>query len=141
MTMSKVILGRVLVSGTAEAEVLTLSAPLSFWGGVSAENAEIVDPRHPQCGATLTGRIVVIPATVGSSSSSSILLELFRNNCAPSALLLGEADPILPLGAVIAAELGYDTCPIVSLDPAGLRQVSGAVRCRVDAEGGVAILR
>ena len=131
--------GRVLVEGDAEAEVLPLTAPLSFWGGVNAQTGEIVDPRHPECGATLTGRVVVIPATVGSSSSSSILLELLRNGCGPSALLLGETDPILPLGAVVARELGYEPCPIVSLDTATMRTASQAKRLRVRRDGGIVV--
>ena len=34
--------GQVLYSGNAKGEVLRLDAPISFWGGVNPENAEII---------------------------------------------------------------------------------------------------
>jgi len=52
---------------------------------------------------------------VGSSSSSAIMLELIREGTAPAAIVLGKADAILPLGVVVAAELGYAPIPILEL--------------------------
>ena len=63
----------------------------------------------------LGGTILAIPATVGSSSSSAILLELLRNGNAPAALILGQVDAILTLGVVVAREIGYPTIPVVEL--------------------------
>ena len=91
--------GRTLVPGTAEGRALVLDEPLSFWGGVDPETGDITDVRHPQHGASVTGRILVMPSGRGSSSSSSVLAESIRAGTAPAAIVLGEADPILALGS------------------------------------------
>jgi len=103
---------RVLVDGRAEGEVLLLERPLSLWGGLDAASGEVIDPRHPQRGAVLSGRVVALPVGRGSSSSSSILLEAVRLGTAPAALLTLEPDPILALGALVAKEL-YARWPVV----------------------------
>ncbi len=102
---------RVLIEGAASGPFIGLRAPISFWGGVDPETGRIHDPRHPDHGVELAGRVVWIPSTVGSSSSSSVLLELIRRRCHPAALLLGEVDPILVLGVVVAEELGWPSIP------------------------------
>ena len=109
---------RTLVPGTAEGRALVLDEPLSFWGGVDPETGDITDVRHPQHGASVTGRILVMPSGRGSSSSSSVLAESIRAGTAPAAIVLGEADPILALAAIVARELyGRVTPVVVATDP------------------------
>jgi predicted aconitase with swiveling domain len=96
-----------------------LDEPLSFWGGFDPETGRITDPRHPQRGTVLTGRVVVMPSGRGSSSSSAVLAEAVRIGTAPAAIVLYEPDPIVVLGAVVASELYGRTVPIV-LAPPGL---------------------
>jgi len=109
---------RTLVPGTAVAPALVLDEPLSFWGGVDPETGDITDVRHPQHGASVTGRILVMPSGRGSSSSSSVLAESIRGGTAPAAIVLGEADPILALGAIVARELYGKATPVaVATDP------------------------
>lgn len=105
---------RVLVDGRAEGEVLLLAGALSLWGGLDAATGEVIDPRHPQRGAVLSGRVVALPAGRGSSSASSVLLEAVRLGTAPAALLTLEPDPILALGALVAKEL-YSRWPVVAV--------------------------
>jgi uncharacterized protein len=104
---------RTLVSGSGSGEVLVLDEPLSFWGGVDPATGDVVDPRHPQHGANVAGRILVLPSGRGSSSSSSVLAEAIRAGTAPAAIVLAEPDPILALGAVVARELYGTTIPVV----------------------------
>ena len=108
---------RTLVAGTAEGPALVLDEPLSLWGGLDPETGNIVDTRHPQRGANVTGRVLVLPSGRGSSSSSSVLAEAIRAGTAPAAIVLGEADPILPLGAIVARELYGSSLPIVVVVP------------------------
>jgi predicted aconitase with swiveling domain len=110
--------GRVLVPGTAAGALLRLAAPLSFWGGVDPETARIIDVRHPQHGACLSGRMVALAALRGSSSSSAVMLELLRRRIAPAALILGEVDAILLLGILVAREMGYGTIPALEIPAA-----------------------
>lgn len=109
---------RTLVPGTAMAPALVLDEPLSFWGGIDPETGNVVDVRHPQNGANVIGRVLVMPSGRGSSSSSSVLAEAIRSGTAPAAIVLGEADPILALGAIVARELyGKVTPVVVGTDP------------------------
>jgi len=103
----------VLLPGDAAGEVLMLAAPLSFWGGVDPATGEIIDRRHPQAGAVVTGRMLVLPGGRGSSSAASVLAEAIRRGTAPAAILLGERDEIIFLGALVAADLYGTVCPVV----------------------------
>ena len=131
--------GRVLVAGRGSvvAPLLRLSAPLSFWGGVDPETGRVSDPRHPDHGRSVAGVVLALPAAVGSSSSSAVMLELIRGGRAPAALLLGRADAIVALGVVVARELGLEPIPVLEVPWAELAELDeGAVV--VTAEGTVA---
>lgn len=131
--------GRVLHRGQAEGQALVLTHPLSFWGGVDAVRGIVSDPRHPQHGASIKDRVLVLPATVGSSSSSAIMLELLRQGTAPAAILLGHVDAILPLGVVVAAELGHPTIPVLEVPVALLGAIPDGATVRVELDGSVAV--
>ena len=108
-----------LFPGSAEGEVLVLEAPLSFWGGVSWETGAITNARHPQLGAVVTGKILVVPEPVGSSSSSAVLLELIRSGRAPAAIVLGRPDAILVVACLVAREMGWTPPPVLVLPGCG----------------------
>ncbi|TIO76462.1 MAG: DUF126 domain-containing protein [Mesorhizobium sp.] len=106
----------ILVPGKAgEGEALALTAPISFWGGVDPRSGRIADVRHPQHGEVISGRVLFLPGTIGSSSASAVLLELVRNGRAPAALVLHEPDAILLLGLIVAREMGWETPMAVRL--------------------------
>lgn len=109
--------GDVLLPGPAiEARGLALTAPISFWGGVDPKRGTIADPRHPEHGVEIAGRVLMIPATVGSSSAAAILLELVHGGRAPAAVILHEPDAILLLGLIVAKEMGWSTPIAIRLD-------------------------
>jgi uncharacterized protein len=120
--------GRALAEGVAEGRALVLHEPLSLWGGVDPATGLIIDARHPQRGESVSGRVVVMPAARGSSSSSSVLAEAVRVGTAPAAIVLGEPDLILAVGAAVGEELYHRRVPIVQLAPADLAAIpDGAV--------------
>jgi len=125
---------RSLTRGEAAGEALVLSAPLSFWGGVDAESGRICDPNHPEFGVSVVSRVLVMPLARGSSSSSSVLAEAIRLATAPSAIVLGAADPILTVGAIVAASLYGRFCPIVVCPIDGVA-TGDRVRVRAGAGG------
>ena len=132
--------GRVLVAGEASGVALRLEEPLSLWGGLNPQTGEIIDRRHPQSGAIVTGRVVVMPSGRGSSSASSILLEAVRLETAPAAILLrSETDGIITLGAVVAQELYHRAPPVLLLDEDAYRQVADGVIVRVTGDGGIVV--
>ena len=129
--------GRTLVAGWAAGEALVLTEALSFWGGLDPATGALIDTHHPQLGATLTGRILVMPSGRGSSSSSYVLAEAIRAGTAPAAIVLREPDGIIALGAIVARELYGTNMPVVALqatDYGGLRTGDDLeVDARVDA--------
>jgi len=131
---------RAYVAGDAEGAALALATPLSFWGGVEAGSGRIVDASQPQCGASLAGRILVMPGGRGSSSSSSVLAEAIRLETAPRGIILASPDPILTVGAIVARSLYDLSCPIVVCSIEGI--ASGdrlVIRARADGEAEVEI--
>lgn len=132
--------GRVLAPGDAEGRALVLDEPLSFWGGVDPASGAIIDARHPQLGASVKGRVVVMRSVRGSSSSSSVLAETVRAGCAPAAVLLGEPDLILAVGAAVAEELYRVRLPILHMTPDDLAAISDGAMVFV-AEGGEVTVR
>ena len=110
--------GRALLPGEAAGTALVLEAPLSMWGGLDPHTGRLCDHHHPQLGATIAGRVLVMPSGRGSSSSSSVLAEAVRLGSAPAAVLLAEPDEILMLGALVAEYLYGRACPILVLPEA-----------------------
>jgi predicted aconitase with swiveling domain len=121
----------VLVGGEASGEVLSLTRPLSFWGGVDAERGVISSHGHPQLGTSLIGRIMVMPAVIGSSSSSSVLAEMLRRGTGPAGLVLGHPDSILAIGSIVAGHMYGASCPVVVLDAPGMAVLAGARRAHI----------
>ena len=109
--------------GVTGARALVLDEPLSLWGGVDPASGEIIDAHHPQRGAIVRGRVLVMPGGRGSSSSASVLAEAVRAGTAPAAILLGEPDLILAIGAAVAEELYGVRVPVVVLDRAAVEAI------------------
>jgi len=107
----------VLNAGTAHGAVLQLGADISFWGGVDPRTGVIIDRRHPQYGESVAGKILSMNRSIGSSSGSSILLELFQRGKAPSGIILLEVDFIITLGVVVAREMQFGDIPVVKVQP------------------------
>ncbi|MEE2898775.1 MAG: DUF126 domain-containing protein [Gemmatimonadota bacterium] len=127
--------GRVLVAGEGGGPLLRLDHAISFWGGVDPVAGTICDPRHPDFGASIAGTVLAIPAAVGSSSSSAIMLELLREGTAPAAILLARADAILALGVIVGRELGYNGIPIVEVPVEQLACLEQGAPALVSATG------
>lgn len=121
------------VSGRA----LVLGEPLSLWGGMDPATGELIDGHHPQRGESLAGRIVVMRSGRGSSSSASVLAEAVRAGTAPAAIILGEPDLILAIGAAVAEELYGRTVPVLVVPMAQLRTIADGAEVRIGADGGV----
>ena len=107
-----------------EAAALVLGEPLSLWGGMDPATGEIIDAHHPQRGANLAGRVVVMPSGRGSSSSASVLAEAVRAGTAPKAIVLAEPDLILAIGAAVAEELYGTRVPVIVAAPTMLATIA-----------------
>jgi len=107
--------GRILISGHADGKILTCIEGLSFWGGVDPESGTIIDVHHPNHGASVSGKILMMPTSRGSCSGSGVLLELSMNGLAPAALVFCDDEEILTLGALVSDRIFGKPLPTISL--------------------------
>jgi predicted aconitase with swiveling domain len=130
---------RVLVDGAATGAILATDTPLSLWGGLDVATGEVIDRHHPLQGEVITGRVLVLPAGRGSSASSAMLLESVVGGSGPAALLLGGADEVLAIGAIVADELFDRPIPVLVLDTDTFASASLASHATIE-RGGVLTL-
>ncbi len=116
---------------------LILDEGLSLWGGMDPSTGKLIDTHHPQRGASLTGRVVVMPSGRGSSSSASVLAEAVRASTAPAAFVLEEPDLILAIGSAVALELYGVLVPVVVLGPDAREPIQDGVGLVIASNGTV----
>ena len=117
---------------------LVLDEGLSLWGGMDPSTGKLIDAHHPQHGASLSGRIVVMRSGRGSSSSASVLAEAVRARTAPAAILLGEPDLILGIGSAVAEELYGTVVPVLVLGADRLADIRDGEMVRIGPDGSIA---
>ena len=102
-----------ILAGKAAGPVVATREALSFWGGVDPATGLVIDVHHPLHGRSLTGAILLMPSSRGSCTGSGVLLELILTGRGPSALVFTEAEDVLTLGALVAAEMFDRPLPVV----------------------------
>ncbi|WP_332303073.1 cis-3-hydroxy-L-proline dehydratase [Rhizobium sp. GR12] len=123
---------RSILAGAAEGAVIATSEALSFWGGVDPATGKVIDVHHPLHGVRLTGGVLFMPSSRGSCTGSGVLLDLIVTGRAPSALVFCEAEDVLTLGALIAAEMFGRPLPVLRLDAESFARFSQAAHVRID---------
>jgi predicted aconitase with swiveling domain len=106
---------RVLNPGSARGAIIVLEEPLSFWGGFDPASGVVIDRHHPQCGETLSGKVVLMRESRGSGTAPGAIAEAIRLGTAPAAIVLVEPDINLAIGAMTAAQLYGKHCPILAV--------------------------
>ena len=107
----------VLNPGIAQGPVQVLTEPLSFWGAFDPRSGKIIDTHHPQCGAVLSGTILLMRESRGSGTAPGAIAEAIRLGTAPAAIILITPDINLAVGAAVATRLYGKPCPILALTP------------------------
>ena len=108
---------QVIIPGAARGIALVSDEPLSFWGGYDYETGRIIDQRHPLAGECAAGRVLALPYTRGSSTTTAGLLEAVRAGTAPAAILTTDVDTFFALAAIVADELYGKAIPLLKLNP------------------------
>jgi predicted aconitase with swiveling domain len=108
---------QVIIPGAARGIALVSDEPLSFWGGYDYETGRIIDQRHPLAGECAAGRVLALPYTRGSSTTTAVLLEAVRAGTAPAAILTTGVDTFFALAAIVADELYGKAIPLLKLNP------------------------
>lgn len=131
--------GRAIVAGAARGEALVTTEPLSFWGGFDFNTGEIIDRHHPLAGVRAAGRILAVPYSKGSSTTTAVLLEAVRAGTAPAAILTTGVDTFFALAAVVALEMYGKSFPVIALQPEDFQRLRTGDVVAVDASGTIAI--
>src|SRR4051794_18222856 len=129
------IAGRPIVEGTVTGEALVTADPLSFWGGYDFRTGEIIDKHHPLAGVRAAGRILAVPFSKGSSTTTAVLLEAVRAGTAPAAILTTGVDSFFALASIVADVMYGKSFPVIALEPADFGTLRTGERLSVSDDG------
>ncbi|MDK1385540.1 aconitase X [Sinorhizobium sp. 8-89] len=129
--MTRSISARSILGGTARGPIVGTVEALSFWGGVDPATGRVIDVHHPLHGSCLTGGILLMPSSRGSCTGSGVLLDLALTGRAPAALVFCEAEDVLTLGALIAAEMFGKPLPVLRVSRKAFEALSQAETARI----------
>lgn len=133
--------GKVIIPGEAQGSALVGNEPLSFWGGYDWKTGEIIDRRHVLSGCIAKGKILAIPFTRGSSTTTAVLLEAIRAGTAPAAIITTDTDFFFALASVVADELYTASLPLMVLDEEGFAKLRTGDEIRVGRDGTLIVRR
>jgi predicted aconitase with swiveling domain len=131
----RVIAGRAVIAGEAEGEALVSRDAISFWGGYDFRTGEIIDRHHALAGIRAAGRILVVPFSKGSSTTTAVLLEAVRAGTAPAAIVTTGVDAFFALASIVADVMYGKPFPVIALGPEDFATLSTGERLRIDADG------
>ena len=133
--------GKVVIPGEVRGTVLVGNEPLSFWGGYDWKTGEIIDRRHILSGAIARNKILAVPSTRGSSTTTAVLLEAIRAKTAPAAILTTDTDFFFALASVVADELYASPLPLVALSEEDFARLKTDDQLLITTQGAVIIYR
>ncbi len=137
--MGRVMQGRVIVAGTASGLALVSREPLSFWGGYDYHTGEIIDRRHPLSGQIAAGRVLAVPFTRGSSTTTAVLLEAVKAGTAPAALLTTGPDSFFALASIVADEMYGRPIPLIALSEFDFARLATGQTVQVTVDGQIVV--
>ena len=133
--------GTSVISGSAKGTALVSSEPLSFWGGYDWKSGEITDRRHPLSGWVAAEKILVIPFTRGSSTTTAVLLEAIRAGTAPAAIITTETDFFFALASVVADELYAKPLPLLAISESDFARLHTGDLIEINEHGNIFVHR
>lgn len=131
--------GKAFIQGTASGVALATNEPLSFWGGYDWQTGEIIDRRHPLSGMIAKDKILVIPFTRGSSTTTAVLLEAIRAKTAPKAIVTTATDFFFALASVVADELYQMPIPLVAVSEQEFSKIQTGNLVQIENEGKIIV--
>jgi len=132
-----VIAGRAIVPGHAEGVALVTNDALSFWGGYDFHTGEIIDKHHPLAGVRAAGRILAVPFSKGSSTTTAVLLEAVRAGTAPAAIVTTGTDSFFALASIVADVMYGKPFPVIALDADDFASLKTGEYLTVDVSGAI----
>lgn len=134
-----IIQGKPFIQGIASGIALATNEPLSFWGGYDWKTGEIIDRRHPLSGMIAKDKILVIPFTRGSSTTTAVLLEAIRAQTAPKAIITTSTDFFFALASVVADELYKMSIPLIAVNKNEFEKIKTDDEIEIDQKGMITV--
>src|SRR5512143_2575469 len=131
----RVIAGRPVVEGHAEGDALVTHESLSFWGGFDFHTGMIIDTHHPLAGVSAAGRILAVPYSKGSSTTTAVLLEAVRAGTAPAAILTTGVDSFFALASIVAGIMYGKSFPVIALEASDFARLKTGEVLAIDSSG------
>ena len=117
--------GRLIFAGKGSGRVLKSDAPLGLFGHLDPKTGVYHEAGHPLDGKCVKGRVLAFPRAKGSTVGSYILYALRKTGQAPAAMLLGECDTIVAVGAIIGSIPTVDQVDLAALPDGAVVKVEG----------------
>lgn len=133
--MSITLHGRPIIAGQVQGAALVSGEPLSFWGGYDYQTGTIIDRRHPLAGQKAAGRILALPFTRGSSTTTAVLLEAVKAGTAPAAIITTAPDSFFALASIVADEMYAQPIPLIVLPPAEFARLKTGQQINLTGDG------
>ena len=137
--MREIVIKCVPVSqGISQGDALVTKQPICLYDSLDPKSGRIINRRHDLYGKNVSGKILIFPRGIGSSTSAATILEASRCNKVPKAIVNLETEPIIAVGAILSGKMYGRTIPIVhrpERNPADLIKTYDLIR--VDANHGL----
>ena len=112
--------GKPMLAGRVKGKALVTRTPVNFTASFTKPQnlipgfaAQVQDRHHELYGQKVKGRVLVLPACIGSTYTGMVLLNLMHKKEAPRALIVQAADPLLVSGPVLAEAWYNAGIPVV----------------------------
>lgn len=141
--MTKIIKGRSLSKGIVEGEALITKQPFSISAAFTiplvqkSRRLKVADRTHELYRKDVTGKILIFPYPIGTTTLGFVLLETIVRNVGPRAIVCEIGEPLMSSGAIIA-EIFYDQkFPIIDqIDISKLDKIENGTMVRVNGDEG-----
>ncbi len=133
--MALTIAGRPVVAGRVNGAALVTFEPLSFWGGYDFKTGTIIDKHHPLAGVSAAGRVLVVPFSKGSSTTTAVLLEAVRAGTAPAAIVTTGVDSFFALASIVADVMYGRSFPVVAIEAGEAARLTTGMHVEIDTDG------
>jgi len=105
----KILKGKPVVKGRASGPALITKIPMNFTASFTKPKnlmpfwrSLVQDNRHDLFNKNIKGSVFVYPATIGSTYTGMILLELMNQGAGPAAIIVQNVDPLMAAGPILA---------------------------------------
>lgn len=142
--MVKVLKGRSLSGGIAEGEAMVSNQPFSITAAFAiplvqyAKKLKVADRTHEFYKKNVTGKVLIFPLAIGTTTTGFVLLETIFRGVGPAAIICACGEPLLSSGA-LCAEIFFDkTFPIIDqISVEELMQIPNGALIRVNGDLGI----